>query len=76
MLEIDPVHRLISVPAIWVPEPDMQIQEICNMIERSKAAQSFLRQEISFDDYLCLLAEQGLEPMDFYKIWDKGGTFL
>ncbi|MEQ9671314.1 hypothetical protein [Coleofasciculus sp. G2-EDA-02] len=76
MIEVDSVHRLISVPAIWVPVPDMQVQEIGNMIERSRAAQSFLRQEISFDDYLCLLAEQGFDPMDFYDIWDNGGTFL
>ncbi|MEQ9355121.1 hypothetical protein [Coleofasciculus chthonoplastes] len=76
MIEIDPIHKLISIPAIWVPDPDVQMQEIVNMIERSRVAQSFLRGEISFDDYLCFLAEQGFDPLEFYAIWNAGGTFL
>lgn len=76
MLEVDPIHKLISIPAIVIPDPDLQMQEIENMIERSRVAQSFLRGEIGFDDYLCFLAEQGFDPVEFYDVWNAGGIFL
>jgi len=72
----DPIHSLIAIPLIWTPDPSQQGEEVGNMIERSFVAQRFLRGEIKWDDYLCFLAEQDFDPVEFHAVWDNGGYFL
>lgn len=68
----------LATPFIWYPGQDPEEAQIESqlMIERSLAISAFISGQITWDDFLCLLEEHGIDAADAHDGWEEGLIYL